>query len=264
MNGHPVTRAQADPGYVVDGPIGQPVIMFLHGTRLSKAAWTAQLVGLGGGHRVIAMDLPGHGASPTRRFTMEAAREAVLAVIDEVAGGPVVLVGLSLGGYVAMDVAAARPGAVRGLVISGASLEPTGLAGWLAGLLAAVLDRTAGSRADALNAWFFRRRFAPWLAEPIVAGGFWPTGGAEALRAVRGQRFAPRLTAYPGPTLILNGEFDLVFRVGARSFARAADRSRRVRIAGAAHLSNLERPAAFDRAVAAFIRSLEPPRATGG
>ena len=62
----------------------------------------------------------------------------------------------------------------------------------------------------------------------------------------------PRLAAYPGPTLILNGEFDLPFRLSAPAFAAAARRPRRVRLAGATHLANLDRPLAFSEAVRRF------------
>ena len=90
------------------------------------------------------------------------------------------------------------------------------------------------------------------MAEPIVAGGFWSSGGAVALRTLFGERFLPRLAAYPGPTLILNGELDLLFRLSAPAFARAARSARRVVLPGALHLSNLDRPAAFSLAVRAF------------
>jgi pimeloyl-ACP methyl ester carboxylesterase len=80
-----------------------------------------------------------------------------------------------------------------------------------------------------------------------------------ALRALAGERFAPRLAAYPGPTLLINGEFDVPFRLSAGSFARAAQRPRRVRLKGAVHLANLERPAAFDAAIRTFLRDLDEP-----
>jgi pimeloyl-ACP methyl ester carboxylesterase len=76
------------------------------------------------------------------------------------------------------------------------------------------------------------------------------------LQAIAGQRFIPRLSAYPGPTLLLNGEYDLPFRLTAGRFSRAARRSRRVRLAGATHLANLDRPAAFSEAIRQFARSL--------
>ena len=71
-----------------------------------------------------------------------------------------------------------------------------------------------------------------------------------------GERFRPRLAAYPGPSLILNGEYDLPFRLFASSFAAVAQDVRRVRLAGATHLSNLDRPAAFSLAVRRFAGSL--------
>ena len=79
-----------------------------------------------------------------------------------------------------------------------------------------------------------------------------------ALRALAGERFMPRLAAYPGPTLILNGELDLPFRLFAPTFARG--RPRRATGPpgrGAPHLANLDRPAAFTAAVRRFARSLD-------
>jgi pimeloyl-ACP methyl ester carboxylesterase len=108
-----------------------------------------------------------------------------------------------------------------------------------------------------LNTWFFRTRYPAAIAEPIVAGGFWSRGGATALRALFGERFRPRLAAFPGPTLIINGQWDLLFRLSAGDFAASAVDARRVRLAGALHLSNLDRPHAFSEAVRRFVRSLD-------
>jgi pimeloyl-ACP methyl ester carboxylesterase len=118
------------------------------------------------------------------------------------------------------------------------------------------MDRLDGSAADAINTWFFRARFGPAIADPIVAGGFWSAGGAEALRALVGNRFAPRLAAYPGPTLILNGAWDVLFRLTVGGFARVAQDARRVRLGGATHLANLDRPAAFSFAIRRFVEGL--------
>ncbi len=239
------------------GPATAPAIVFLHGTRLTRGAWAAQLEALGTEFRAIAVDLPGHGARAGEPFTLDGATDAVAAVIrEQAAGGRAVVVGLSLGGYVAMALAAREPKRVRGLVLAGATAEPVGLRSIAYRALAVVLDRFDGPALVRLNTWFFRTRYPASIAEPIVAGGFWSKGGAHALHALFGQRFAPRLAAYPGPTLILNGEWDLVFRLSAGSFAAAARDARRVRLAGALHLSNLDRPAAFSEAVRRFVGSL--------
>lgn len=247
--------------YDVDGPADGPPIVFVHGTRLSRAMWRAQMDDLRDVYRVVAVDLPGHGALAGRPFTVSAAADHVARTIEEAAGGQAVVVGLSLGGYVAMEVAARRPELVRGLVLSGATAEPVGLLATPYLALAAVMDRFDGPRLDALNAWFFRTRFPPAIAEPIVAGGFWSVGGAQALRALVGERFAPRLAAYPGPTLVVNGDLDLLFRLTVRTFVRDARDARRVRLRGATHLANLDRPGAFNVAVRRFVEGL--PKAGG-
>jgi pimeloyl-ACP methyl ester carboxylesterase len=249
-----------DPGtatYDVAGPVDAPAIVFVHGTRLTRAAWAAQMGSLSDTYRVVALDLPGHGVLADRDFTVAGAAEEVRRVVTEAAGGRAVIVGLSLGGYVAMELAARHPDVVRGLVLSGASQEPVGLLATPYRALARAMKRFDGAALDSLSTWFFRTRFPPAIAEPIVAGGFYSAGGAAALHDIIGQRFAPRLAAYDGPVLILNGDLDVLFRLGAGRFARAARDVRRVRLGGATHLANLDRPDAFNEAVRRFMASVE-------
>lgn len=241
---------------IVAGPAAAPAIVFVHGMRLTGSMWTAQQGALAGEFLTIALDLPGHGLRAAEAFTLEGAADALSAAIRDHAGGRAVVVGLSLGGYVAMTLAAREPERIRGLVLSGATAEPVGP--WSLPYLAfaAVLERVDEARLQRINAWYFRRRYPAAIAEPIIAGGFWFRGGATALRALVGERFAPRLAAYPGPTLLLNGELDPVFRLGARRFAAAAQNARLVRLDGATHLANLDRPVAFSGAVRRFATSL--------
>jgi pimeloyl-ACP methyl ester carboxylesterase len=241
----------------VAGPPDAPVIVFVHGTRLARGAWSAQVAGLAGEFRTVVLDLPGHGHLAAEPFTLDGAADRVADVIDRVGGGRAVVVGLSLGGYVAMVLAARSPERVRGLVIAGATAEPVGprSLGYLG--LAWVMETFDRHGLDALNRWFFRARYPAAIAEPIIADGFWSDGGATALRALVGERFIPRLAAYPGPTLLLNGEYDVFFRPGSRRFARAAHDARRVLLRGATHLTNLDEPAAFNEAVRRFARGLD-------
>ena len=244
-------------GYDVGGPPDRPAIVFVHGTRLTRGLWAPQVERLSDAFRVIAMDLPGHGARANERFTLDGAAEALARTIDEAAGGRALVVGLSLGGYVAMHLAGRSPERVRGLVLTGATAEPTG---WRAApyrALARVMDTFDGDSLDTLNRWFFRTRYAPAIAEPIIRGGFWSTGGAEALRCLAGREFKPSLAAYPGPSLILNGSLDLPFRLDQEGFRAVAQDARCVRIAGATHLANLDRPAAFSGAVRRFASGLD-------
>lgn len=252
--GAPETRT-----YDVAGPAGAPAMVFIHGTRLTRKAWSAQMTALSDEFRTVAIDLPGHGVLADVPFTLTGASDRLAEIIDQEAGGRAIVVGLSLGGFVAMDLAARSPGRVRGLVIAGATTEPTRLRRFAFLALAWVLSTFDGRALNALNRWFFRARFPPAIAEPIIAGGFFSSGGAAALRSIVGESFLPRLAAYPGRTLILEGSLDLPLRLMERTFLRTARHGRLVRIAGASHLSNLDRPAAFSEAVRRFGRSLGPP-----
>lgn len=243
-------------GYDVAGPTDGRPIVFLHATRLTRGMWTPQVEYLSGTHRIITLDLPGHGVRASERFTLDGAADVVAQTIDDAAGGRAIVVGLSLGGYVAMHLAERSPDRVRALVLAGATAEPAGVRSAPYRGLGWVMDTFDGHGLDTLNRWFFRTRYAPVIAEPIVLGGFWSSGGADALRCLVGHEFKPSLAAYAGPSLILNGSLDVPFRLGQKGFSAVAHDARSARIAGATHLSNLDRPAAFSEAVRRFADSL--------
>jgi pimeloyl-ACP methyl ester carboxylesterase len=169
-------------------------------------------------------------------------------------------VGLSLGAYVTLDVAARRPDLVAGIAASGVTAEPVGVRSLAFHGLAFVFREVPAGALERINRWFFRWRYPPEIAEPILARGFWFPGGSVAVESLVGERFKPRLAAYPGPSLLLNGEFDLFFRPTERGFAAAAVDARRVLIRRATHLANLDQPAAFTAAIRRFAtRVFAPP-----
>lgn len=99
-----------------------PAVVFIHGMGSSSATWAACMERLAPSHHVVAVDLLGHGASPVPDDPALYTRDAALAGIDDVLaslppGPPAVLVGHSLGGYLALAHAATRPGVVRGIVV---------------------------------------------------------------------------------------------------------------------------------------------------
>ena len=97
-----------------------PAIVCLHGMGTSARTWDAVARELADRFTVIAVDLPGHGDSPCpddpEAFTRDAALADLDAVLDTL-DGPAVLVGHSLGGYLALAHAATRPGVARGIVV---------------------------------------------------------------------------------------------------------------------------------------------------
>ncbi len=200
-----------------------------------------------------------------RPFDWDEAVDEIARVIDEAAGGRAVLCGLSLGGYLAMDVAARYPDKVAGLVISGASAEPQ--------RPVHADRRSAGSP----RSWTGRRGRGSSGSTGRGSGDAippatwptpsWPAGSAS--RPVRppsesssGATLRGTFAAYPGPSLILNGQLDLPFRLGERGFRKAARDARVVVIRRASHLANLDRPSAYSAALARF--AAEVTTQTGG
>ena len=106
--------------HVVRDGAGTPPIVFLHGMGSSSATWAECMAQLADDHEVVAIDLLGHGDSPVPADPAEYTRDRALTDIDEVLASlaaPAVLVGHSLGGYLALAHAATRPGVVRGIIV---------------------------------------------------------------------------------------------------------------------------------------------------
>lgn len=95
--------------YDLAGPEGARTIVFLHGMRVTRRMWEPQMGRLSSRFRVIAADLPGHGSRKDELFHVERAVEELAEVIDQAAGGRALVVGLSLGGYIAMEFGARYP-----------------------------------------------------------------------------------------------------------------------------------------------------------
>ena len=103
---------------------GTPPIVFLHGMGSSSATWTECMALLHDRFLVVAIDLLGHGASPVPDDPAEYTRDRALDDIDELladlqaeTGSRAVIVGHSLGGYLALAHAATRPGVAAGIVV---------------------------------------------------------------------------------------------------------------------------------------------------
>ena len=103
---------------------GSPVVL-LHGLGSTGADWLPTARRLALRHRVTLVDLPGHGESEMPEpFSLARATTALDRALAAIPGGPVVLVGHSLGGLIAAAEAIEHPERVRGLVLVEAALKP--------------------------------------------------------------------------------------------------------------------------------------------
>jgi pimeloyl-ACP methyl ester carboxylesterase len=97
---------------------GDPALVFVHGWSCDRGYWRAQLDAFAERHQVVALDLAGHGESGAERadYTMPAFGEDVVAVVNQLGLGPMVLVGHSMGGDVIVEAALRLGTRVIGLV----------------------------------------------------------------------------------------------------------------------------------------------------
>ena len=105
---------------ITGGTAGAQPIVFVHGLGSSAATWTRCMELLGPRFEVLAVDLLGHGNSPVQDDPDAYTRDLALADLDDVLAtldSPAVLVGHSLGGYLALAHAVTRPQAARAIVV---------------------------------------------------------------------------------------------------------------------------------------------------
>jgi len=240
---------------------GAPVIL-LHGWTLDHRMWTPQIAGLAGEHLLVMPDRRGCGRSTA---PPDLAREAedVIAIADFLGFDRFALVGLSRGAVVALDTARRHGSRITGLAVSGAPLP-------------ALVEREEVIDLDHFRALVeagdmaaFR---AEWAAHPLMqtrtpeartlaAAMLADYDGRDLVFPTEAPGF-PReaLAMLPMPVLAMTGEHDTPWRRAcAAALAAAAPRASHALIPGAGHLANADNPAAFNAAVARFLRSCAPP-----
>lgn len=259
-------------GVDVVGPADAPPIVFLHGVMFTRKLWTLQRDALSEEFRVAVPDLPGHGERSEGTFRMERALSVVDEVVETVADGRATVVGLSLGGYLATAYAHRHPEKVDALVISGSSANPVGALDPLTKLVSGASRlATKSDLVDRGVQWLASRwvqsRELPAAAEAeILNSGFYPKQFGEAGFELAGTDFRTAFASYPGPSLVLNGRWDLLNRLGESKHVDAGPRADRDVLAGAGHVCNLERPTEYVAAVRRVVeatadRSREESRA---
>jgi pimeloyl-ACP methyl ester carboxylesterase len=142
--GDPATRYPESDGalalaYEVSGDPGKPVLLLVHGGTASRRSWDLVTPALRTRHRIVAVDMRGHGQSPAPESGYSAVQLSadLHRVVDELALERVTVVGHSLGGMAAVLLAAHRPDVVKKLVLLNVPVTP-GASGAIASLEARV------------------------------------------------------------------------------------------------------------------------------
>ena len=249
------TDAVSWPVPAVGSDARAPVIVLLHGAGLNGRAWDPVRRLLEPRWRVVAPDLPGHGADRGHVYTLKAATAQVAALARAVAPAPLILVGDSLGGYTAMAAASSVPAAqLRGLVVAGAGTG-MGHRAALAYLRDAPLVRAMTAVID-VRARVDGLLQSMGYAEPdrraVLDAGIELDAVPAAVRELLYVDFRQRLAALDVPVLITNGSLDENAVRQEPDLVAAAKHAQRHRFDGCEHGVSMRRSAEFARLVDDF------------
>jgi pimeloyl-ACP methyl ester carboxylesterase len=247
-----------------------PAILFSHGLLWSTSMWRFQVAALRGRYRCIAYDHRGQGKSEVTRsgYDMDTLAADAGALIEQLGAAPVHFVGLSMGGFVGMRVAARRPELVRSLVLveTASDAEPRRSALKYGAMSFLTRFLGTGPFVPAVMKIMFARPFREDPARAALREGLIGeirgadlTGLRRAVSGVVRREPVPaaELARIRAPTLVLSGDQDSAV-VPARS-RRTADQipgARFVSIPRAGHTSSIEEPEAINRALLDFWTSL--------
>jgi 3-oxoadipate enol-lactonase len=250
-----IATARGQIGVAEAGGGGTP-ILFLHGVGSDKSVWEPQLAHFSRTRRAVAFDYPGYGESaPAAEGTSrDDYAAAMFAALDSLAIEKAHVCGLSLGGVVAIAMHAAAPHRCVSLILADTfAVHPDGGAIYERSVAASTdLRALAEARVDYLLAPGANADVRSEVVETMARID--PAAyriGAEAVW-LADQR--DRAAAIRVPTLVICGEEDKVTPPAlSRELAALIPGAKLATIPGAGHISNLERPAEFDRSVEEFI-----------
>jgi pimeloyl-ACP methyl ester carboxylesterase len=241
-----------------------PAIVFLHGHPFSRAMWAAQLASLSDEFRVVAPDLPGYGESPpvAETMSMRGFADAVVELLDALEVERATVVGLSMGGLVAMELGLGNADRVDGLVLAATTAAPLTEEEATRRRAAAGDIETNGMVSH--TAEMLPRLFGPAAARdpaittPIAATMLRtsPRGAAAALRG-RAERpdYERLLRDLRPPALVVAGDSDAYStREVTDQLVAALPAPEVLLLEGVGHLPNLEARERFDAAVRDFAR----------
>ena len=244
-----------------------PLVLFLGGLGTTRTGFDPQLTALSSGHRCVAWDMPGYGASPLppQGLSFPLLADAVATLIGTLGEARAHLAGLSMGGQISLHTALRHPRSVRSLALLDSSpafgLDGTEPEAWKRLRLDPLdVGETPASMAERV----LRSIMAPGADDGAVAAAVASMSRipAEGLRAavqcLPTHDVRARLGEIAAPTLVLVGEHDEETPLSYAEALASGIRGARLQIIpGAGHISNLEAPDAVNIALREHLATVE-------
>ena len=242
---------------------GSPVVLLLHGLGATCESWQLQTPALvDQGFRVIVPDMRGFGKStyPGGNNSPEIMAGDVSRLIDKLELGKIHLVGISLGGTVALEFVIAKPELVKSLVITNsfAKLRPRNLSLWVFYLVRLFLVHLIGIETQAQ---YVADRLFPEPDEELQRNTFKdqvcqsnPQGYRSTMRSLAFFDISSDVRKIRNPTLVITGDRDTVVPPESQTeLAHLIPSADQKFIEGAGHAVIVEKPGEYNQLLTEFI-----------
>lgn len=247
--------------YRLEGRADAPTIVFAHALGVTSATWDPQVSALGDNFRILRYDARGHGRSgaPAGAYDIGLVARDALSVMDAAGITAAHFIGLSMGGMVGMWIGIHAPERLGRLVLANTTPHiPLPREAWNQRIATASSEGLANIAVQTVDRWLgndFKSR-NPRAREEIVATmrNMSPTGYAGTCAVLRDADQRSEIGRILAPTLVITGAADVSTPLAAaQALAAAIPRAHAIAIAGAGHLSNVERPDDFNQLIREFL-----------
>ncbi len=248
--------------YEEANPTGSPPVLLLHGLGSAGGDWMLQFGPLtDAGYRALAPDLRGFGrSSAPPEVTIQAMAEDMALFLEQMTAAPAHVVGISMGGAVAQQLALDHPEMVRRLVLvnTAAHLRPRNLSGWLYVLARAVLAFVISPERQAE---LVAKRLFPRPEQEVLRKNIYqrivrtnPCAYRSAMRSIMRLDLRGRLGELRMPVLVVTGAEDTTVPPPVQEeLARGIPGARHVVVEGSGHGIIVDNPVAFNRILLEFL-----------
>jgi pimeloyl-ACP methyl ester carboxylesterase len=242
---------------------GEPVV-FIHGLGSSGRDWEHQADHFSSSHRVVTYDARGHGDSekPPGPYSMKLFALDAKALLEHLEIPSAHIIGISMGGMIAFQLAVDKPSAVRSLVIvnSGPELKPRSLGERFQVWLRFLIVRFLGMRRMA--EYLAPRLFPEPSHEPLRREFVerWSSNDKKAylasMKAIVGWGVADRIGEIETPTLFVSADHDYTPVESKMPYVRKMPNAKLAVIENSRHAAPIERPQEFNRIIGEFLGGL--------
>lgn len=248
--------------YQIDGPERAPWLILSNSLATNLSMWDEQARAFGRAFRVLRHDQRGHGGTeaPTGRYPFDVLVADALALMDALGIKQAHFAGLSMGGATALGLAEKHPDRVDKVVVCDSPCQstPASAQQWEERIAIAQKQGMEGLIEPTVGRWFppeVLAAKAPHLDKVRQMIRTTPVNGfIGCAAALADHDYASAAGMVKRPVLFLVGEKDGVNPVAMRKLNAAVPGSRYVELAGAGHISNLDQPQAFNRALEEFLK----------